>query len=157
MPFAVVLHGSTVVLLPLQIIREIIQLYLCRCKYLKDWENYFEFGLYTSTILFVLPYFMCLVGEETNTVLFYDLKWQAGAICVLFLWCDVLLHYKRIPLVGLYMVMFVEVLKTLFNVLFVFFIMIVGFALSFYALLSDQASFSMPGRAIVKTTIMMIR
>lgn len=35
--------------------------------------------------------------------------------------------------------------------------MIVGFALSFYALLSDQASFSMPGQAIVKTTIMMIR
>ena len=52
--------------------------------------------------------------------------------------------------------MFVEVMKTLFNVLFVFFIMIVGFALSFYALLKEQTPFNMPGRAIVKTTVMMI-
>ena len=34
--------------------------------------------------------------------------------------------------------------------------MIVGFALSFYTLLSDQAPFKMPGRAIVKTTVMMM-
>ena len=37
-----------------------------------------------------------------------------------------------------------------------FFILIVGFALSFYTLLSDQAPFKMPGRAIVKTTVMMM-
>lgn len=34
--------------------------------------------------------------------------------------------------------------------------MIVEFALSFYTLLSDQAPFKMPGRAIVKTTVMMM-
>ena len=52
--------------------------------------------------------------------------------------------------------MFVEVMKTLLNVLVVFFILLVGFALSFYALLSKQDAFKMPGRAIVKTTVMMI-
>ena len=52
--------------------------------------------------------------------------------------------------------MYIEVLKTLFNVLTNFFILIVAFALSFHVLLSKQDAFKTPVRAIVKTMVMMI-
>ena len=154
--FATVIPWLTILLAAFQILKEIIQFGYYRWQYIKDWENIFEFGLYASTFLFVLPFIMCQVGKDPNTALLHDLKWQAGAICILFSWFNLLLHLKRFPYFGLYVVMFVEVMKTLFNVLFVFFIMIVGFALSFYALLKEQTPFNKPGRAIVKTTVMMI-
>lgn len=128
----------------------------CGLKCLRFWDNIFELGLYTSAFFFLLPFIICQVKHDPNTKLITDLKSQAGAICVLLSWFSLMLHLKRYPYFGLYVVMYVEVLKTLLNVLANFFILIVAFALSFHVLLSKQDAFKTPGMAIVKTMVMMI-
>ena len=52
---------------------------------------------------------------------------------------DVFLH--RFDMLGLYVVMFQEILKTMVKTLTVFFILIVGFAISFYMLLCENVRY----------------
>lgn len=99
---------------------------------------------------------MCQLGTSTTNQSIIELKWTAGAVSILFAWFNLLLYLKRFPYFGLYVVMFVEVFRTLINVLIVFSILIIAFALSFYCLLNVQPGFRMPGRSIVKATVMMI-
>jgi len=154
--FSSIVPWLTIGLAGLQILKEAVQLIYYGRKYLKDVENIFEFCLYLSTFLFVLPFIMCQLGTSTTNQTIIELKWTAGAISILFAWFNLLLYLKRFPYFGLYVVMFVEVFRTLINVLIVFSILIIAFALSFYSLLNVQPAFRMPGRSIVRATVMMI-
>ena len=147
----------TIIPVAYQLITTLSKLLLdCGLKCLRLWDNIFELGLYTSAFFFFLPFIICQVKHDPTAKLINDWKSQAGAMCVLLSWFSLMLHLKRYPYFGLYVVMYIEVLKTLFNVLTNFFILIVAFALSFHVLLSKQDAFKTPGRAIVKTMVMMI-
>lgn len=149
-----------------QIVKEIVQLTYLGWKYLKDIVNWFEFFLYGSTFLFMLPFILCQVGGYDDKEYLNDLKWTAGAISILCAWFNFLLYLKRAPVFGIYVLMFIEVLSTLLTVLAVFSILIIAFALSFYCLLkvpdslADQedgnTAFNHVGTAIVRTMVMMI-
>lgn len=156
----------------LQIFKEFCQALHFRWKYLKDPVNWFEFTLYMSSLLFMLPFILCQVGGDVDEVMLYNLKWQAGAVSILFAWFNLLLYLKRFPFFGLYVLMFTEVLSTLLNVLCVFSILVVGFALSFYSLFkipeqtfddlaknnvtAEPGSFRMVGTSLVRIMVMMI-
>lgn len=92
------------------------------------------------------------INDMTNP--WKDIKWNAGAIAILFAWGNLLLYLKRFPFFGLYVVMFTEVFQTLVSVLLVFSIFIIGFGLSFYVLLDNDDGFKYVGRSIVKTGVM---
>lgn len=155
--FTNVITWLTIIPVAYQLITTLSKLLLdCRLKCLRLWDNIFDLGLYTSAFFFFLPFIMCQVKHDPTAKLIDDWKSQAGAMCVLLSWFFLMLHLKRYPYFGLYVVMYIEVLKTLFNVLTNFFILIVAFALSFHVLLSKQDVFKTPGRAIVKTMVMMI-
>lgn len=155
-----------------QILKEFVQALYFRRKYLKDPVNWFEFCLYLSTFLFMLPFILCQTENDVDEKKLDALKWQSGAISILFAWFNLLLYLKRFPFFGLYVLMFTEVLSTLLNVLCVFSILIVGFALSFYSLFkipegtfdklkknnitAERGSFRMVGTSLVRTMVMMI-
>ena len=54
--------------------------------------------------------------------------------------CFYVRHYARFDFFGIYVVMFMEILKTLLQVLLVFSILIVAFALTFYILFFQVVS-----------------
>jgi len=149
-----------------QIIKECIQAIFLRKKYLVDFENWFEFILYGSTFLFMVPFIMCQVGGYSDEQYLHDLKWIAGAISILFAWFNFVLYLKRAPFFGIYVLMFTEVLRTLVTVLAVFSILIIGFGLSFYSLLKvpdnlasnpdGNTAFNHVGTGLVRTLVMMI-
>ena len=93
-------------------------------------------------------------GRESEAAT--SLKWFISSITVLLGWSNLLLYLKRFPFFGLYVVMFVEVFKSLISVLPLFSIFIIGFALSFYVLLDGDAGLQNVGRSIMKTGVMTI-
>lgn len=75
---------------------------------------------------------------------------SAASITVFLSWFELLLLLQRFDQVGIYVVMFLEILQTLIKVLMVFSILIIAFGLSFFVLLSnvgdDQVVFFMNDR-----------
>ncbi|XP_065826126.1 transient receptor potential cation channel subfamily A member 1-like isoform X2 [Oscarella lobularis] len=107
------------------IVKEITQIVQMKWKYFQDFTNYLELALYITTLLFVIP-----MGNVRDLY-----QYQMGAVAVFLAWMNFLLYLQRFEALGIYIVMFVEVVKTLLVVLGVFFVIIVAFGLCFYVLL----------------------
>ncbi len=103
-------------------ILEIIQLLQDRWDYFSDIENYIQWTLYVSTSLFTLPF---LFNHS------WHYQWVAGSIGIFSAYFGLLLLAGRFDIYGIYVIMFIEILKTLLHVLSLFSILIVGFALIF--------------------------
>ena len=138
--------------------KEILQIRYLGIHYFKEAVNYLEIILYTSTILFIVPFIAETVTEsiDEESEPWKSMKWNAGSVAVLLAWSNLLLYLKRFPFFGLYVVMFVEVCKSLISVLPLFSIFIIGFALSFYVLMDGEDAFKYIGRSIMKTGVMTI-
>lgn len=63
-------------------------------------------------------------------------QFSAASITVFLSWFELLLLLQRFDQVGIYVVMFLEILQTLIKVLMVFSILIIAFGLAFFILLS---------------------
>jgi transient receptor potential cation channel subfamily A protein 1 len=70
--------------------------------------------------------------------LFQPWQWQLGAACVFIAWTDLLLFFRRLPTLGIYVVMIVEIVKTFLRFSVIFFVFSLGFALTFNVLLRNQ-------------------
>ena len=165
--FQRVVPWLTLLLAFVQIVKEVIQMIYLRLRYFKDPVNYLEMLLYVTTFLFMMPFIIQNVDDffengsliENKLEEYADLeniKWQAGSISILAAWLNLLLYLKRFPTFGLYVVMFVEVLKTLLMVISVFSVALIAFSLSFYVLLGEQKAFEYAARSIFKTSVMTI-
>ncbi|RMX34541.1 hypothetical protein pdam_00021148, partial [Pocillopora damicornis] len=70
------------------------------------------------------------------------------------------LFIRKFPKLGIYVVMFTSILYTFTKFFMIFVLFLVAFALSFFTLFYDPQqsirAFGEPGRAIVKTAVMMI-
>jgi len=142
----------------LHIGKEIIQLRFLGIDYFKEATNYLEIVLYLSTILFIVPFLAETLTDSIDEASepWKRIKWNAGAVAILLAWSNLLLYLKRFPFFGLYVVMFVEVCKSLVSVLPLFSIFIIGFGLSFYVLMDGEDAFKHIGRSIMKTGVMTI-
>uniref|UniRef100_A0A673XV73 Transient receptor potential cation channel, subfamily A, member 1a n=1 Tax=Salmo trutta TaxID=8032 RepID=A0A673XV73_SALTR len=114
-------------------------------KYFYDVTNALDWGAAISSLLFVIPLLM-------------DLKdtwhWEAGVVAVLLSWINFLLYFQRFERVGIYVVMFLEIAKTLISIIVLFFFLLLAFALAFYALMLDHVS-TIP-LVIMQTFVMMV-
>uniref|UniRef100_A0A8C8LUI7 Ion transport domain-containing protein n=1 Tax=Oncorhynchus tshawytscha TaxID=74940 RepID=A0A8C8LUI7_ONCTS len=112
-------------------------------KYFYDVTNALDWGAAISSLLFVIPLLM-------------DLKdtwhWEAGVVAVLLSWINFLLYFQRFERVGIYVVMFLEIAKTLISIIVLFFFLLLAFALAFYALMLDHKLFE--NRASIPLVIM---
>lgn len=136
-------------------LRELVQIYQQRYHYMMEPINFVSWLLYIAAIIMVSPVLM--KGHK------YDSLFSAAALTVFLSWFNLLLLLQRFDQVGIYVVMFLEILQTLIKVLMVFSILIVAFGLAFFILLSNvpqpqpnHLSFTTTPLAMLRTFSMML-
>ena len=146
------------VYISLNTLRELFQIYQQKWQYLLEPNNLVSWLLYTSAAVMISPIF--------NGGYVIDAHFSAASITVFLSWFNLLLFLQRFDQVcgtskpcvcvcacvdctetckisllsfiqiGIYVVMFLEILQTLIKVLMVFSILIIAFGLAFYILMS---------------------
>ena len=142
--FSKVLPSLTVIICAFNIVKELFQMIIQKGRYFLKGNNYLEWTLYISTMVFMLDF---LIDKDAIT---FTQKWNAGAISVFLTWVNLLLFLTRFPYFGVYVEMFVEVLGTVLRVLVVFGIFIIAFSLSFFSLLRELPTFHSVERSLMK-------
>lgn len=104
------------------------QLYQQKYMYISDPVNLVTWLLYIFASVMVTPIFWGSVMS--------DMQFSFTSLTVFLSWFNLLLLLQRFDQVGIYVVMFLEILQTLIKVLMVFSMLIIAFGLAFYILLS---------------------
>ncbi|KAH8301176.1 hypothetical protein KR018_006468 [Drosophila ironensis] len=145
-----------VVYILLNSMRELLQIYQQKLHYILETVNLISWVLYISALVMVTPAFRA--DGAINTI-----HYSAASIAVFLSWFRLLLFLQRFDQVGIYVVMFLEILQTLIKVLMVFSILIIAFGLAFYILLSkiidpqpNHLSFSNIPMSLLRTFSMML-
>ncbi|XP_026848763.1 transient receptor potential cation channel subfamily A member 1 isoform X2 [Drosophila miranda] len=148
--------GVIVVYILLNSMREMLQIYQQRLHYILETVNLISWVLYISALVMIVPAFR---ADGIITSIHYS----AASIAVFLSWFRLLLFLQRFDQVGIYVVMFLEILQTLIKVLMVFSILIIAFGLAFYILLSkiidpqpNHLSFSNIPMSLLRTFSMML-
>ncbi|XP_033126136.1 transient receptor potential cation channel subfamily A member 1-like [Anneissia japonica] len=130
-------------------VKEIIQMSYQREKYFREATNAIEWILYISSMIFVAPF---LVHNSSHY------QWSCGAVAIFLAWFNFLLYLQRFDIFGIYVVMFLEILKTLIQVLLVFSILIIAFGLALYILLSEEENHAHKtvGLSLMHIVVMML-
>ncbi|XP_030849070.1 transient receptor potential cation channel subfamily A member 1 homolog isoform X5 [Strongylocentrotus purpuratus] len=112
-----------------------------------------EVALVVFITLFIVPGLGDLTyGYGVN--LKPDWQWQLGAFAVFLTWFNFILFLQTVPFFGLYIFMFLEVLSTLLNFIFVVGIFAIAFAVVFCILLLNQAPFHTVANSLAKILAM---
>ena len=82
-------------------------------------------------------------------------QWEMGGLAVVLAWLNLLGDIRQLPFLGIYVIMFFDILKTFLKFVGVFLVFIVAFGLGFHTLLisNDDTPFSQTGYALIKTTV----
>ena len=113
---------------------EATQLIYDHLVYLTDWENWIEVILFIFSILFASgAYVQCCVCVE-------NWQWQLGALSIFLAWLDLVLFMKKLPLFGVYVVMYIQIIYTFLRFAFLALLFIIAFGLSFYMLFVQDNS-----------------
>ncbi|XP_078397355.1 transient receptor potential cation channel subfamily A member 1b [Cetorhinus maximus] len=131
----------------LGVCKEVYQLLQQRWQYLLDSTNLLDWLIYVASILFVIPWIFHVR---------IPIQWECGTFCAYATWLNFLLYLQRFDICGIYVVMFGEILKTLFHIMVLFFFLILAFGLTFYILLYEQMAYGTPILSLMKTLAMML-
>ncbi|XP_071493985.1 uncharacterized protein [Diadema antillarum] len=147
-----------ITLVILNVIRELIQLRFQRLSYL-NLGNAMEWTLYLLALLLVLPL--------NNTP--FPLKkifpgvspraawqWQCGTLAVFLAWINLILFIRRVPILGIYVIMFLDIVRSFLKFLPILLLFLAAFTLAFYALLMNQEPFHRVEYSLAKTIVMMV-
>uniref|UniRef100_A0A1X7V085 Ion transport domain-containing protein n=1 Tax=Amphimedon queenslandica TaxID=400682 RepID=A0A1X7V085_AMPQE len=126
-----------------------------RIQYLFDWVNYLELLLFVFAILFVFIY-----TEDCYCP--HKWQWELGAIAVFLSWIDLVIFIRKLPVTGIYVVMFMNIFYIFLKLVFLAILLVLAFAFSFNMLFNDPMSEAMgirtpfmnSWRSIVKTMTM---
>eukprot|EP00049_Salpingoeca_infusionum_P007935 m.128129 g.128129 ORF g.128129 m.128129 type:complete len:1073 (+) comp13865_c0_seq1:107-3325(+) len=116
-------------------------------KYLPDPVNYLEWAVFSFTLATLIPVWF----DQPQTVA----QWSCGAISIFLCWINLIVYVRKLDVFGLYVLMFEETMFTVLKVLSIFFLFVVGFALSFYILLPESYYFGTISNSLMKTFVMM--
>ncbi|XP_057681142.1 transient receptor potential cation channel subfamily A member 1b [Corythoichthys intestinalis] len=129
------------------IVKEVLQIIQQRWDYLKDYTNQSDWSTAISCLLFVIPLMLNAPGSW---------YWQAGAIAIFNSWLGFLLYLQRFEGIGIYVVMFGEICRTLIRIVMLFFYLLLAFALAFHSLLLDRKEFENVPLSMMQTFVMMV-
>uniref|UniRef100_A0A6Q2WPP2 Ion transport domain-containing protein n=1 Tax=Esox lucius TaxID=8010 RepID=A0A6Q2WPP2_ESOLU len=129
--------------------KELVQVAQQGFKYFRVVNNALDWGAAVSSMLFIIP----LLMNQKDTW-----HWEVGAVAVLLSWINFLLYFQRFERVGIYIVMFSEIAKTLLSITVLFFFLLLAFSdlfLHFFpqTLLTNSVSIPL---AIIQTFVMMV-
>lgn len=148
MPIALLVYSG------IQLITEVIELWMNPINYIIDLVNLLEIALYLSTFTFVTAYLHGNTCDQKIGVVHLN----SGACAITLAYLNLLFYLKRFPFIGLIVLMFIEVLKTVLSVIIVFGAIIFGFAMAFYFLNDSfgDGDFSSTKSSIIKVVRMTI-
>ncbi|XP_037549697.1 transient receptor potential cation channel subfamily A member 1b [Nematolebias whitei] len=129
------------------IAKEVVQISQQRWSYFRDYSNQCDWSSAIFALLFIIPLMLNAEGS---------LHWQAGALAVLNSWIGFLLYLQRFEGVGIYVVMFGEIMKTLFRIVMLFLYLMLAFSLAFYALMLNHKEFKSVPLSVIQTFVMMV-
>ena len=112
---------------------ECYQLVMTHYRYFLNIENYIEVLAYLSSFIFV-----CHFG--TNCWCLTSWQWQLGATGVFLAWFNLILFLKRVPLLGIYILMFNRILHTFLKFALIAVLFVVAFCIPFYMILYKAVS-----------------
>ncbi|XP_073344802.1 transient receptor potential cation channel subfamily A member 1-like [Pagrus major] len=127
--------------------KEMVQISQQRWNYFKDYTNQNDWFSAILSLLFVIPLMLNAEGS---------LHWQAGAMAVLQSWIGFLFYLQRFEGIGIYVVMFWEIMNTLVRIVMLFIFLMLAFSLTFYALMLNQEEFNTVPLSIMQTFVMMV-
>ncbi|XP_072182002.1 uncharacterized protein [Diadema setosum] len=137
----------------INIIRELFQLFLRRMSYF-GFGNLIEWSLYILAILLVLP--LSRIEYYNGISIRLVWQWQCGAVAVFLAWINLILFIRRFSALGIYVIMFIDIVRTFMRFVLVLILFIVAFALAFYTLLMNQEPFHRIEFSFAKIFVMMI-
>ena len=126
---------------------EILELSYHRSKYFTEIMNFAELSLYVLTLIYVwgdtIQNGDQRCGDFDDPLYPYQMikspgQNVCGAFAVLLAWFVLLLYMRQFPKLGIYVMMFQQVLLTFIEVFFMFMIMIIAFALMFSMLMGNK-------------------
>ncbi|XP_035510152.1 transient receptor potential cation channel subfamily A member 1b [Morone saxatilis] len=129
------------------IAKEVVQMSQQRWNYFKDFSNQSDWFTAILSLLFIIPIMLNVRGS---------LHWQAGALAVLNSWVGFLFYIQRFERVGIYVVMFWEIMKTLVRIVMLFLYLMLAFGLAFHALMLNQKEFDSVPLSVIQTFVMMV-
>nr|XP_039253299.1 transient receptor potential cation channel subfamily A member 1 homolog [Styela clava] len=138
----------------LNLIKEFVQMYGGQRAYFRDPTNWIELSLYGSAIAAACPF-----TEYTQTYgILEGWQWQLGSITIFLSWMELLLFVENIPKfkLGIYVIMFTNILKTFLKFSIVLFVFVCAFGFSFHVLFQNQIAFTNLWKSIVRTLVIMI-
>ncbi|XP_034416620.1 transient receptor potential cation channel subfamily A member 1b [Cyclopterus lumpus] len=129
------------------VMKELVQISQQRWKYFKDYSNQADWFCAIFCLLYIIPTILNLDGS---------LHWQAGAMAVLGSWIGFLLYLQRFEGIGIYVVMFWEIMRTLVRIVMLFLYLVLAFGLAFHALMLNQKEFDSLPLSVMQTFVMMV-
>ena len=135
-PFNRAVPSIVVIFAFVHLAKEIYQIFTQRFRYFTEWSNYLEWTLYITAFLFVLPY----ISDDTGIRKNYSIYWQMGTFSIFFAYVNLILMIEPLKFLGLYVTMFIEVMKTVISVLTLFIMFTLAFSMAFFILLQEQVS-----------------
>ena len=108
----------------LRIFWELYQLLSRQHEYFKDWINLFEWCLYICSIIFVWVF-------NSDCLCVSKLQWQVGVVAIFLGWIGLIHFFSKLP-IGIYILMFFEILKTVLKLIAFAFLLVLCFGLVFY-------------------------
>ena len=113
---------------------EIVQLIMAPRSYFKSYENIIELSTCILSIIFVVDFNSC--HEVTGVK--YGWQWEIGALTITVAWINFLSNFRMYPILGIYVLMISNILKSFLNMGIVVLIFLLGFAIGFHSLLAEQ-------------------
>ena len=118
--------ASIVIILALfRLFLEMYQMISQGLRYLLDWVNWMEWFLFVCTVIFASVF-------HADCLCVRDWQWQIGIVAVFLGWIELMFFLSKLPLIGIYVVMFLEILKTVLKIIIFSFLLLVAFGLAFY-------------------------
>ena len=94
-------------------------------KYFQSASNYIEIPLFILSIVFVSVFHHeCLCPTHA--------QWQAGIIAVFLAWIDLIFYLEKLPLIGIYVQMLLQIIKNFCKVSIMAIFLLLAFGLAFY-------------------------
>lgn len=114
-------------------LKEFYQIYIQKWKYFLSIQNLLDWGIYLTGFLYFITF-----AYNVQELREKNFAWECGTVCIFFAYSNLIFQTRAIQNLGLYVTMFLEVLKTLLRVMSMFVMFILAYALVFYILFKEQ-------------------
>lgn len=134
---AYVCAASVIVLAIYHLIREVIWFYCTVKTYLFQPQNYVEWVLYITAIIFVVFVFFNDCGCPSRW------QWQVGITSIFLGWLNLIFVASQFPMISIYVIMFREIFYTFSKLILFALLLISAFSLLLFMMFHNPTSTAM--------------